>query len=248
MPTLIPATTRTMAVFEIFARERRALSNSEMARLLDVAESSASDLLHTLHSLGYLMRTPRTRRFYPTGRLLDAARQISENDPLTAVAREAVEQLQSKSNESAFFGLLEHHTARVLAAQPSRNPLRYIVEVGERVSLHASALGKALLGLLPGDELPARVRELRLAAVGPRTIRKAADLIADIEQGRAAGWYEASSESGEGISGLAVSGWLGGQPVALSLAGPTERIEQHRSAYLKALNEVRSAFLGDQEG
>ena len=62
MPTLVPAATRTMALFEVFAREKRELSNSELARLMDLPESSCSDLLHTMHEMGYLLRTARSRR------------------------------------------------------------------------------------------------------------------------------------------------------------------------------------------
>src|SRR5688572_9985895 len=69
MPAYVPAAARTMTIFETFANARRELSNSEIARLLGVAESSSSDLLHTLHEVGYLLRTARTRRFYPTARL-----------------------------------------------------------------------------------------------------------------------------------------------------------------------------------
>ncbi|MGN5477112.1 helix-turn-helix domain-containing protein [Cupriavidus basilensis] len=62
---MIPAASRAMAVFEVFAREKRELSNSDMARLLSLPESSTSDLLHTLHSLGYLMRTTRHAALLP---------------------------------------------------------------------------------------------------------------------------------------------------------------------------------------
>ena len=61
MPTLVPAAARTMTLLEVFARERRELSNSDLSRLMDLPESSCSDLLHTLHELGYLLRTSRTR-------------------------------------------------------------------------------------------------------------------------------------------------------------------------------------------
>src|SRR6218665_775807 len=58
----------------VFARtirpEKRELSNADLARLLDLPESSCSDLLPTLHELGYLLRTGRSRSFYPTARLL----------------------------------------------------------------------------------------------------------------------------------------------------------------------------------
>ncbi|KJK26412.1 IclR family transcriptional regulator [Burkholderiaceae bacterium 16] len=245
MPTLIPAASRTMAVFELFAREKRELSNSDVARLLSVAESSSLDLMYTLHSLGYLMRTSRTRRYYPTARLLETARQISENDPLTTVAREAVEQLGAKTDETVFFGVLDASAVKVVAVQPSRMPLRYIIEVGSRAALHASALGKALLGLLPADEARATLGKSKLRPFTEHTVLDVDELMAQVARGRDRGWYEAREEGSEGVHGLAVSGWLGGQPVGISLAGPAERMKRSQDAYLTAMREVRDSLMAD---
>ncbi|MET0542307.1 MAG: IclR family transcriptional regulator [Variovorax sp.] len=244
MPSLVSGATRTLAVFEIFAREKRPLSNSDVARLLDVADSSSLDLLHTLHTVGYLMRTPRTLRYYPTGRLLETARQISENDPLSSVAREAVEQLAEKTGESAFFGVLDSDAAKVIAAQASRQALRYVVEVGDRVSLNGSALGKALLGLQSDEDLATTLGKLTLKPITPRTITDPKRFQAAVVKSREQGWAEAIGEGTEGVDGLAVAGWIGELPVGLALAGPNERMERHRDIYLRALKDIASAFLG----
>jgi len=245
MPTLIPAVGRTLAVFEAFAREQRELSNSDVSRLLSLADSSCSDLLYTLHSLGYLIRTPRTRRFYPSARLFEIARQITENDPLTAIGQEAVGQLAEKTTESAFFGVIDRHAARIAAVQSSRQPLRYILDVGERIALNASALGKALLGLLPPEQLKAEFEQMRLRAVTSDTVTDVKKLTVQLERGRELGWYETRGEGMEGASALAVSGWLGGQPVALSLAGPSERMARDHEINLQALREVQSTLLAE---
>ncbi|QUN32759.1 IclR family transcriptional regulator (plasmid) [Cupriavidus sp. KK10] len=243
MPTLIPAASRAMAVFEVFAREKRELSNSDMARLLSLPESSTSDLLHTLHSLGYLVRTTRTRRFYPTGRLVEIARQIAQNDPLGSIAQEAVEQIGAKTNESVFFGVLDTNAVKVVAVQASRLPLRYIIEVGYRASLHASALGKGLLGLLPPDEARATLASSKLHRVTEHTIVDIDTLMAQIARSQERGWYEAEEEGSEGVYGLAVTGWLGGQAAGISLAGPADRMKKNHDAYLAALFEVRDALM-----
>jgi DNA-binding IclR family transcriptional regulator len=101
MPAHVPAAARTLAIFEAPAREQRELSNSELARHLGVAESSCSDLLHTLLETGYLMRTARTRRFYPSGRLFEITRQIARNDPLLRLGKEAVDMLSERTGETA---------------------------------------------------------------------------------------------------------------------------------------------------
>lgn len=243
MPTIIPAATRTLAVFEIFAREKRALTNSDMARLLSVADTSCLDLLHTLHTLGYLVRTPKTRRYYPTARLFETAHSINQNDPLSTVAREAVEQLVERTGESAFFGILDRHAVKVIAAQSSSKPLRYVVEVGSRVSLNASALGKALVGLHSSDDAAKLIKGLTLRQVTAHTITAHEHLLADVDQGRKRGWYEVVDEGGEDVAGLAVSGWMGEQPAGLALAGPSKRMQKSRENYLQALKEVSASLL-----
>jgi DNA-binding IclR family transcriptional regulator len=243
---MIPAASRAMAVFEVFAREKRELSNSDMARLLSLPESSTSDLLHTLHSLGYLMRTTRTRRFYPTGRLSEIARQIAENDPLTAVAQEAIDQISARTNESVFFGVLDGTAVKVVASQASRLPLRYIIEVGYRAALHASALGKGLLGLLPPEEARETLGKCNLRAVTAHTIVDIDTLMTQIAKGRKRGWYDAHEEGSDGVHGLAVVGWLDGVPAGISVAGPAERMKKNHEEYLAALIEVRDALMSEE--
>lgn len=243
MPALVTGATRTLTVFEIFSREKRPLSNSEVARLLSVPDSSSLDLLHTLHAVGYLMRTPRTLRYYPTARLWETAQRINESDPLTTVAREAVEQLAEKTGESAFFGVLDHNAAKVVAAQASRQSLRYVVEVGDRIGLSASAMGKALLGLQADEDLAATIDKMSLKAFTPRSITDPKRFRSAVAKSRQQGWAESVGEGTEGVDGLAVAGWIDELPVGLALAGPHERMQRNRDDYLKTLQAVAATLM-----
>lgn len=248
MPSLIPAVSRTLAALETFAREKRELTNKEMARLLNLPDSSCLDLLHSLHTLGYLMRTPQTLRYYPSGRWYEMANQINEHDPLRKVAQEAVDQLAEKTNETVFFGILDQSGAKVVATQSSRLALRLIIEIGQTVSLHGTALGKALLGLLSAEELEARAEQLDFHALASHTITSKRALFKDLETSRQQGWYEAHDEGAEGVSALAISGWMSGYPVSIAVAGPSHRIAKHRKKLLAALAEARKAVLTEAGG
>jgi DNA-binding IclR family transcriptional regulator len=227
-----------MALFEVFARERRELSNSELARLLDLPESSCSDLVRTLYEGGYLTRTARSRRFYPTGRLLAIAREISGNDPLFAAGAEAVELLGGQTGETAFAGRLEAGAVRIVACQESRHALRYTTKVGDRMALHVSALGKALLACVPPEETARQLRLKALKALTPHTVTDMKVLERQVEAIRHQGWVLVENEGVEGVAALAVAGMIGGEPMAVSLAGPTERVMRNREQYLAALKEV----------
>lgn len=240
MPTLVPAAARTMSLLEVFARERRELSNSDLARLMDLPESSCSDLLHTLHEMGYLLRTARTRRFYPTARLLTIAQDISKGDPLYAVASEACEMLRAKTGETGLCGRLEAGVVNVLAFAEGTHPLRYVGNVGNKIALHVSALGKAELSLGTNEEAARQLRLKPLKKIAAGTITDLDVLQAQVEQARQQGWIWVENEGADGLSALAVAGYVGDEPLAISVAGPTDRMRPHREACLQALKEVQA--------
>lgn len=245
MPAIVPASVRTMALFEIFAREKRELSNKEIARFLELPESSTSDLLYTLHQHGYLMRTAKTRRFFPTGRLGAIASGINEDDRLQTVAAEAVEMLSSKTMETSFFGRLDNGAVRVLAVQEGSHALRYVLKAGERIALHASAMGKAILSLLPPEDASRYLRGKPLRKVASRTVVDIEAIEKEIAGCRKTHVAKVDSEGTEGVAAFAIAGMIGLEPVAFSCAGPSDRLNALSDAYLKALHEVAAVAFSE---
>lgn len=246
MPTIVPAASRTVALLELFAREKRELSNSDLARLMDLPESSCSDLLHTLHELGYLLRTARSRRFYPTARLLAVAKEISSSDPLYAVASEAAELLRDRTGETGLVGRVEAGVVRVLAFTEGRHPLRYMQNPGDKLSLHVSALGKAALALGTPEEAARQLRLKPMRNLAEGTITDLATLEKQVAEAREQGWIWVENEGGDGLAALAVAGYVGGEPIALSVAGPVDRLRHHREPFLKSLQEVQALVFRPQ--
>lgn len=240
MPAFVPAAAKTMSLFETFAQSRREMSNSEIARALGVAESSSSDLLHTLHEIGYLMRTARTRRFYPTARLLAIAGDIAGNDPLASASQEAIELLCEKTGETALCGVLGNGHVEVVGIKEGRYELRYILSVGTKISLHVSALGKALLASLPPKDASRELRARPLKAVTPRSVTDPAVLERQLREVRRRGYARVEDEGTDGVSAMSVAGHVGTALMAVSLAGPSDRLKRNRAAYQQALLEVKA--------
>lgn len=249
MPTLVPACTRTMAVLEVFAREKRELSNSDMARFLDLPDSSCSDLLYTLHQNGYVLRTARTRRFYPTSRIHAVASEIIRNDPIYAAGNEALELLVARTGETGFCGRMDDGAVKIVAMQEGRHALRYVLNSGEKIALHASGLGKALLGLIGASEPAEAARQLRLKPLReltPRTITDPVALEADLAAGRARGWHIADGEGTEGAAAIGIAGYVGEEAMAISIGGPSDRMRRHLDEYVAVLKEVAAITFSDR--
>jgi IclR family acetate operon transcriptional repressor len=239
MPTFVPAAARAMHLLEIFATERREMSNSELARLMDLPESSSSDLLYTLLQLGYLSRTANTKRFYPTNRLLAQAKAIGSNNPFLAIGAEATELLSQKTGETATCGVLEGEVVLIIAMHEGTHRLRYQRAPGDRVPLNTSATGKALLSQLDPAERSRLLRLHPLKSLTRHTKTNPAELEKEIEVQAKRGWFTTKNEAAEGASGMAVAGKLGSDVVSLSIVGPTDRFEANRNSYASILREVR---------
>ena len=249
MPAFVPAAARTLSILEAFAREQRELSNSEVAALLDIADSSSSDLLYTLHELGYVMRTARTRRFYPTERLISAARAIAEHDPLDIAIREAIELLSRRTGETSLCGRFDGHKVNVVGIQEGSYALRFIQSTGTRVAAHLSALGRALLATLSEDEAVGLLEEARRRATADMAPIDIEVLRARIAEVRRDGYAWVDGEGMSGVAGIAVAGSIGSEAVAIALAGPSDRFRANRDDYCRQLLEIRGlVFSPDSHG
>lgn len=242
MPQILPTAQRVLQVFEVYARERRPLTNSEMARFLDLADSSCSDLLYTLRQAGYLLRTPKSRYFHPTGRLLDVAQGISAADPLQAFASEALEILTRQSGESSMCGLLDGNKVKIYASQESPRALRYVVKPGTTFDLQIAALGKALLGEMDAAERNALIDTLPFEHVTARSITDPGTLRAQIESQLPKHYFISRDEGNEGVSAVGIAGRVGGQLTALSIVGPTHRMDANMEKYVQIILDARAEF------
>ncbi len=242
MPQIIPTAQRVLQVFEVYARERRPLTNSEMARFLELADSSCSDLLYTLRQAGYLLRTPKSRYFHPTGRLLDVAQGIAAADPLQAFAAEALEILTRQSGESSMCGLLDGNRVKIYASQESPRALRYVLQPGTNVDLHVSALGKSLLGAMDATERNAMIDTLSFEQATADSIPDAQTLRAQIEAQLEKKYFTTRNEGNEGVYAIGIAGRVGGHLTALSIVGPTYRVEENLEKYIKIILDARAEF------
>lgn len=244
MPQIVPTALRTLQVFETFARERRPLSNSELARYLELADSSCSDLLHTLREAGYLLRTPKSRYFYPTGRLLATAQAVAATDPLQAFAAEALELLTRESGETSMCGCMDGQRIKIVACQESPRALRYVLKPGTMVDVHSTSLGKAILGILPTSERDRLIDALPMTPVTPHTQADKEVLRTEIAAASQQRWFHAKDEGGEGVTAIAIAGTFGGVAVSFSLVGPTSRMARNHDRYVEIVLATRAEIFG----
>jgi IclR family acetate operon transcriptional repressor len=101
--------------------------------------------------------------------------------------------------------------------------MRIFTEVGNRVELHCTGVGKALLAVLPSPQASRLIGTAPLSARTPASITDPAALESEIALIRDRGYALDEGEMEVGVRCVAV-GMAGAIPMAVSVSGPAARM------------------------
>lgn len=228
--------TRAFDLLELMADAGGEVGLSELADVSGLPLPTIHRLMRTLVVRGYA-RQEQSRR-YALGpkliRLGDAASRL-----LGQWARPYLAQLVELTGETANLALREGDDAVYVAQVPSRHAMRMFTEVGRRVPLHTSGVGKAILAQLPTPDADEILARADLTARTPNTITDAGVLRGQLDTIRADGYATDDGEYEIGVSCVAVP--LAGTAAlaALSVSGPAARLTaQTRPRIARVMRDV----------
>jgi DNA-binding IclR family transcriptional regulator len=230
---------RTLSFLELFALQKRPLSGSDIARMLDIPTSSCHDVVRVLETRGYLYKTMEQARWYPTLRLLQIAETLAANDPVIPRMLAPLRQFRDAVDESVLLSTIDGLRARYLLVLEPSHTLRYVATIGECVrSLHAASAGKALLGSLSAAALNGFLESAELTRYTPKTIVSAAALREHIAIGNERGWFLNAEESEPGLTTLSCRFSRGSAIYIVTVAGPTPRFQPNVTQACQLLTQL----------
>ena len=223
---------RTLDLIEFVVARPSGVVAQEIASALDIPVSSLSYLLATLVERDYLRR--EGRQYFP-GEGLDRLRAPSAELSLIDRARPLLKALRSHLNETATLFRLVGWEAEAVLTETAGQPLRYSIDVGVRVPLHAVAAGKIFLSMMSDEKLDRYFAEVSLNGYTEHTIRKRVQLMKAIETVRQTGIASARNEFTQGITAFGTSLHSGADaPLAVSVASPSMRVTPELEARIVA--------------
>lgn len=201
----------------------------QIAERLGFTLSTAHRIARALVGEGYLSQAEGRERYRlgPQALLLGQAAQRSLG--IDAV-RPVLERLAEETGESVNLGLLDSDEVVVVYRIESSQPLRFSMDVGSRLELYASSMGKSLLAF--NDDLadyPER-RGDTLHALTKTTLHDPALLSADVAKTRARGWSIDDEESLPAVRcvGAPVLDHAGQARAAVAVQAPAVRMPRSR--------------------
>jgi IclR family acetate operon transcriptional repressor len=212
---------RALDLLEILAEADGDAGLSELAEQSGLPLPTIHRLMRTLVARGYARRLPSRR--YALGartiRLGEAAgRQLGTG------ARRHLARVARELGETANLAMLDGEMAVYVAQAASAHSMRMFTEVGRRVHLHSTGVGKALLSELSD----ASARELAVSAgltrATDQTITDIDALLAATAEVRERGYAVDDGEQEIGVRCFAVIVPGAPVPTALSVSGPAARV------------------------
>jgi len=217
--------TRTLDFLELFAREKRPLSLSDISRLLSIPVSSCHDVLQALQDRGFIYEVSPRGGYYPTLRLYETGKTVAEHDPVVLRADHLLRELRDTFDESVLLAKADGLRGTYLLLFETSQPLRFQMRVGDNVtSLHAASAGKAILGNLSDAARAETIARLELKTFTRNTIIDKAALEARIMAGRKLGYHVNIDESIEGLTTISAPFLWQNSLYIVTIAAPTARL------------------------
>lgn len=218
-------------------------SLKHLAEHTGLASTTVHRLASTLVESGVLRQSPG--RDYLLGPSLmwagGAAHQVTRQWALPIL-----QDVVDATGETANLAAREGDRVVYLAQVPSPHSMRMFTEVGRRVDLHCTAVGKALLAPLDDDTVRALLERTGMRRYTDSTVTDPEAFVAELGRVRELGFAGDESEQEEGVRCVAVAHGEGRSAIAVSVSGPEARFTyDKRGAAAAAIRTAlsRSSYL-----
>jgi DNA-binding IclR family transcriptional regulator len=191
-----------MEILQLVNANPQGLSLSEICQRLEMPKSSTHELLHAMEQQKFLQIDGKR---YKIGiRIFELGQTASRNLDILRAVRPHVKWLSSQSSMTTQFGILEKTEVIYLSKITSHEGIAVESQVGARMPAHATALGKAMLSLLPDEVLETNYESVVFEKFTPSTIASTSELRDRLNEIRDKKFAEDHEEFTKGVFCLSV--------------------------------------------
>ncbi|WP_431562626.1 IclR family transcriptional regulator [Sphingopyxis sp.] len=217
-----------LEILEYFAKRLRPATAAEMAEDLGWPRSSTFKLVATLASKGYLYE-PRGRGcYYPSPRWLVLAEAVTQAQPLPEKIQRLARDVMHATGETVAIAAPAGIYATFVDVVESPQPVRYFAQVGDRVPIHATSAGRALLVQMPREERERLYRKIDFVRYSRTTPPNAAAVEIRLDEAAEMGWHQSNIEFTPDLAGIALPLPGGDRLLSVVVVGPVSRCLERR--------------------
>lgn len=240
---------RAFELMELIGRAGGECSLTELSAESPLPPPTIHRLLRTLVRLGYVRQLSNRR--YALGPRLIRLGEVA-NRQLGAVAGPVLQSLVDELSETASLAVLDGDMVIYTGQVRSSTSTQTTSEVGKRVGLHTTGVGKAVLGDLDDARILRLVKQSGLPAPTKNSASTLSTVFANVERVRADGYAIDDEEFEIGVRSVAMAVPGAPTPMAIGISGPTthmsrDLIARAVPALKNATGVISEALIGAKE-
>ena len=223
------------------------LSLNQMARALQMNKTTLFRFLNTLESLNLLDK--KDDLYVPGIKLFELGSKVPVKELIVDKVHPVLMRLTGEVNETVNMGELSGSRVLYLDKSESKRSLQIQTYVGDYIELYCTALGKAVLSVLPKSRRDTIMAGMNFEKRTPNTITDPRQLNAQIEDVSQKGYSMDMEELEEGLHCVAVPLFIEELNFfgAISCSGPSVRFTSRYMAELadhlkNTVKEIKQVF------
>ncbi|WP_394233984.1 IclR family transcriptional regulator [Niallia oryzisoli] len=229
-----------LRLLHLFSVDEPELQLEDIAGKLEIGQSTAYRLVHTLIEEGFIVRDPSAKSYRLAASVLALSHTIMTKMQLCHLSIQILEKLAEVTGETAHIGVFKNHQVLYLLKMDSSYPVHLLSHAGRKNPVHCTSTGQVLLAY-QSEETIEQVINKGLTCYTSTTITDPTKLKNLLKTIRAQGYAVSQEELHEGVISIAapVKNAKGKVIAAVSIAGPTLRL--NRQTIPKLIKQVQEA-------
>ena len=234
---LIKSLDRAINLLEMLVRSENGMGVTELSRELDLHKSTVFRLLDTLKYRGYVEKNDDNQNYIIGIKLFELGSRVLNDIDSRNRVRPYLEELKEKTDETVHLGILDDGEIIYVDKVESNATIRMYSQVGRRVPVHSTSLGKVILAHLPEERVREIIEHKGLPEEGKNTITDPDELIEHLKKVKEQGYAVDDEEQEEGIRCIAgpVFNHRGEIQSSFSISAPITRMDKERLDKLSEL-------------
>ncbi len=228
---------RALDIIEMLSIEREGLGVTEIGSRIGLHKSTVHRLLNSLAERGYIEKEARYSTYKLGLKFIEISSLYLNKLELKTEALPYMRRLVEAVGQPAHLAILDGREAVYIEKVEALNSIRMYSQIGRRVPVYCSAIGKVLLLGLKPKEREDVVRGLQFSKFTKKTIDSAEKLLCEIEHAGNCGWSLDDEEHEAGIRCIAapIRDYTLKVIAAVSVSGDLKIIAPERDSEISGL-------------
>jgi IclR family transcriptional regulator, KDG regulon repressor len=229
-----------LRLLNLFSVDEPELQLEDIATKLEIGQSTAYRLVHTLIEEGFIVRDPSVKSYRLAASFLAFSQTIITRLDLCRLSLGIIEKLCETTGETAHISIFKDQQVLYLLKIDSSYPVHLLSHAGRENPIHCTSTGQVLLAY-QSDETIEQVINRGLICYTSKTTTDPIKFMNLLKTIRSQGYAVSQEQLHEGVVSIAapVKNTKGNIIAAVSIAGPTSRLNEQTIP--KLIKQVQQA-------